>query len=170
MAKYLFYFESESHSTITRTYFFHEMEEYLSRNQDEVVLNYPVVFCLIACIALAVSQLVSAWTERLPLLEEGITRDQCEVLPQKSTLNNIMELMHCPVCLTFPESTPIFQCLWEEFLGRIDSQDFALDLCWVVFKKPVQNRLFFDNRMDEKGHNNLMEEILGMCQPMHQVL
>ena len=78
------------------------------------MLNSPVIFIscvfLIACTRLAVSLLNSALKERLLLLEEGITRDKFKVLPQKSTLNNIMEFMDCPVCLTFPESTPIYQC------------------------------------------------------------
>ena len=100
--------------------FFHKMEEskdILCRNQDEGVLgmlNSPVVFIscvfLIACTRLAVSLLNSALKERLLLLEEGITRDKFKVLPQKSTLNNIMEFMDWPVYLTFPESTPIYQC------------------------------------------------------------
>ena len=100
--------------------FFHKMEEskdILCRNQDEGVLgmlNSPVVFIscvfLITCSRLAVSLLNSALKERLLLFEEGITRDKFKVLPQKSTLNNIMEFMDCPVCLTFPESTPIYQC------------------------------------------------------------
>ena len=78
------------------------------------MLNSPVVFIscvfLITCSRLAVSLLNSALKERLLLFEEGITRDKFKVLPQKSTLNNIMEFMDCPVCLTFLESTPIYQC------------------------------------------------------------